>query len=302
MALSAPRFLLVLLVATSPAAAQQETSAEGPAGEPVLGTATVSGRVLDVTTGSPIAGAVVYLPDIRRGSVTDETGGFVMEQMPVGDFKWRIQRLGYATWEADSPLQDGDWFTVRLLPRPEVIAGITVVADAFENRRRRVSTGVRVAERPQIMRAAARNGAEVLESVGNVDVVRCSGQSFAGSPTSRPSRQPLSFQGSMGGTSGARVNGAAELQEKNPTHMVTGAPGSPPGADENCLRVDGQMMQPAVYLDDEQSSVALLATLPPSEIQLVEVYGRGEWVYVYTQRYVEQLAREGRRPRPLARF
>lgn len=290
-----------LLLLPVPAAAQDSTAAR-PADAPLMGTATVSGRVLDVANGAPISGAVVYLPDIRRGTVTDESGGFVLEQMPVGDFRWRIQRLGYSTWEADSPLQDGDWFTVRLLARPEVIAGITVVADAFETRRRRVTSGVNVLERPQIMRAAARNGADVLESVAGLDVVRCGGMSLAQSPTSRPGRQPLSMGRAMGGAPGQRPSGGAQVEAENPVNQVSGRPMIAPVSDENCLLINGQMVQPTVFLDDEPSTVSTLSTLAPAELQLVEVYSRGEFVYVYTQRYVEHLARNGQRPRPLARF
>jgi hypothetical protein len=298
MTITLTRLALACAVLLAPAALAQGSTATAP----VVGTATISGRVLDVASGTPLSGAVVYLPDLRRGAVTDESGGFVLEQMPEGEFRWRIQRLGYATWEADSPVQDGDWFTVRLLARPEVLAGITVVADAFEVRRSRVSTSVQVAERSDIIRAAARNGAEVLESVGGVDVVRCSGMSFATSPTTRPGRNPLSLGRSMGGGGGSPITGRAAPAEENPVNVTTGRPIMAPASDENCLLVNGQMLQPTVFLDEEPSSVALLATVSPAELHLVEVYARGEYVYVYTQGYVEQLARSGRRPRALARF
>jgi len=296
---------LALLAALAGPVAAQETAPAAPA--PQTGTATISGQVLDGRTGQAIAGAVVYLPDVKRGTTTNDAGGFVLEQMPVGDFRWRIQRLGYATWEDQAGVADGDWYTIRLLPRPEVLAGITVVADAFETRRRRVNTSVKVAQREDIMRSAAATGAGVLESMG-ADLARCTGGSLASSPTTRPSRNSLSGLGrSMDHLHGAPdlinpATGQARVEESNVENRVTGRPIQPTASEEQCLIVDGQMMQPQVFIDERPASVGELLGYSPDDLYLVEIYGRGEAVYVYTQRGVELMARNGDRPRAVARF
>jgi hypothetical protein len=296
---------LALLGAQTVAAAGQD--APPAQGSTPTGTATISGRVLDVNTGQGVAGAVVYLPEIKRGALTDETGGFVMQQMPVGEFRWRIQRLGYATWEDDAGVSDGDWYNIRLLPRPEVLQGIYVVIDAFETRRRRVNTSVKVAQREDIMRSSAANGGGVLESMG-VDLARCTGGSLASSPTTRPSRNSLSGLGrSMDHLHGRPdllnpATGQARVEEQNVENRVSGRPIQPTASEEQCLMVDGQMMQPQVFIDEQPTSIAELLAYSPDDLFLVEVYGRGEMVYVYTQRGVEQMARQGDRPRAVARF
>jgi hypothetical protein len=283
-----------------PAAALAQGSTSATA-EPEV-TATVSGRVLDVTTGQGIAGAVIYLPDVRRGALTDATGGFVIERLPAGEHRWRIQRIGYATWEDDAAVAEGDWFNIRLLPRPEVLAGISVVADAFETRRRRFTGSTRVADRAQIMQAAAQNGAEVLESVGGVDVVRCEGGSFARSRTGGSSRNSLSgLTRHMDSTSGLPSDRQV-VERENVVNAMTGRPIQAPESADDCLLINGQMVQPQIFLDDDPASISQLTGLAPDELYLVEVYGRGEAVYVYTQRYVERMTRNGDRPRDVVRF
>ena len=295
------------LLAALPLAAQ-ETPPPAVAPAPATGTATVAGRVVDATTGEGVAGAVVYLPEIRRGAVTDPTGGFVLEAMPEGDFHWRITRVGYASWEDSSPLKNEDWFTIRILPRPEVLRGITAVASAFDARRRRVNVSVRAVERADIIRAVASNASQVLESVGGVDVVRCGGIDVIGSGTSNPRANRLDgTRRVMGGTNGRPesvnpVTGQPYALEQNITSQVTGAQLQAPASGEECLMVNGQMMRPTVYLDDQPSGIAQLEGISPDELFLVEVYGRGEVVYVYTQRYVDQMARNRERPRPVSRL
>lgn len=294
------------LLAVSSLVAQEAPAP--PAAPQVTGTATVAGRVLDATTGQGVPGAAVYLPEIRRGAVTDETGGFVLERVPEGEFQWRITRVGYASWEDSSPLKDEDWFTIRILPRPAVLQGIIAVADAFDARRRRVSVSVRAVERADIIRAVASNASQVLESAGGVDVVRCGGMDVVGSGTSNPRANRLDgVRRVMGGTSGqpASVNpvtGRPYVLEENVPSQVTGAQLQAPASGEECLMVNGQMLRPTVFLDDQPSGIAELEGISPDELFLVEVYGRGEAVYVYTQRYVDQMARNRERPRAVTRL
>lgn len=294
------------LFAVSPLVAQDAPPAAAPA--QAAGPATVAGRVVDATTGQGVPGAAVYLPEIRRGAITDESGGFVLERMPEGEFQWRITRVGYATWEDNSPLKHEDWFTIRILPRPEVLQGIVAVADAFEARRRRVNVSVRAVERADIMRAAAINASQVLESVGGVDVVRCGGMDVLGSGTGTPRQNRLDgVRRVMGGTSGrpASVNpvtGTPYVLEQNIPAQTTGAQLQAPASGEECLLVNGQMLRPMVFLDDQPSGIAEIEGISPDELYLVEVYGRGEAVYIYTQRFVDRMARNRERPRAISRF
>ncbi|HEX9939056.1 MAG TPA: carboxypeptidase regulatory-like domain-containing protein [Longimicrobium sp.] len=106
----------------------------------------VSGRVVDAATQAPIVGAVVELRDVRRKAVSDSAGRFVLQRVPRGTHQWVISRIGYAAWEENTEVDDGDEFTIALLARPEVLEGITAVASQLTHRREGSGMAVRTLE------------------------------------------------------------------------------------------------------------------------------------------------------------
>jgi hypothetical protein len=172
------RLSLALLLA-APALRAQEYAVTVPAdtAPPPVGTALMSGRVLDANTGEPVAGATVFIRELRRVTVTNEYGGFVLDKLPEGTYTWSFRRLGYATWESESVVRNRDWFTVRLLPQPEVLAGLTVVANGFDLRRRRVNAFVRAIEEDEIAGSGAGTAFQLISSRGNMPIVGCGQQS-----------------------------------------------------------------------------------------------------------------------------
>lgn len=75
--------LVMCLLGVTPAFAQQATS-------------TIAGRVTDVTTGVPIAGAFVSLEATVLRSLADSAGNFRLPGVPAGPQVLRVTRLGYA--------------------------------------------------------------------------------------------------------------------------------------------------------------------------------------------------------------
>jgi len=162
-------FLLAL--AARPALAQEDSL------PPPRGNALMSGQVVDATTGQAVPGATVYIKELRRMTLTNEFGGFVLDSLPEGTYTWSFRRLGYATWESESPVRDRDWFTVRLLPQPEVIAGITVVASGYEMRRRRVTNAsVNALDEADIVGSGHSNAFSLIRSRANLAMTTCGGQ------------------------------------------------------------------------------------------------------------------------------
>lgn len=290
---------LLLLSCAAPAAAQEATPAAAPAApQPAL--ATVSGRVLDAQTQQPVAGAVVYLPDLKMGMVTDHTGGFVFQGVPVGEHRWRINRIGFATWEEDGiAVADGDWYNIRLLSRPEVLEGIQVVAASLNNNRA-VGLDVRTLDRTEIITGSARNAVEVVQRQAGLAITRCTA-----SPASAP-------DGTMGrGGPAARPRGATPDGPPPPATFLnqeqrdaTRREGAQRMADsqESCVSVRGQQIRANIFLDDQRTNADGLVGIMPDELYAVDVYSGGRAVYVYTQRYIEHLARRRLRPQPVMRF
>ncbi|HEX2190829.1 MAG TPA: carboxypeptidase-like regulatory domain-containing protein, partial [Longimicrobiaceae bacterium] len=136
---------------------------------------TVGGTVLDAVSGAPVPDAAITLPRLKRSVVTDAQGRFTLREIPAGTHRWVVSRLGYANWDQEvEATEDGAEFSARILARPEVLEGITVVADRFETRRRAAATAVRVADRRDILASAAANALEVIPSRLDLRVFPCS--------------------------------------------------------------------------------------------------------------------------------
>lgn len=62
---------------------------------PLRAQASVSGVVREDSTGKPVAGAVVAFEAIRRQTITDESGKYLLSDLPAGTRLMLVRRLGY---------------------------------------------------------------------------------------------------------------------------------------------------------------------------------------------------------------
>lgn len=58
---------------------------------------TISGHITDITTHQPVAGASVYFPQLKLGTITNTDGYYQIPSLPKGTYEMEIQMLGYAT-------------------------------------------------------------------------------------------------------------------------------------------------------------------------------------------------------------
>ncbi len=65
-----------------------------------------SGKVIDSLSGQTIPGAVIYFPELKLGTVTDENGHFSINSIPKGTYEMEVQILGYATLTRQVSLND----------------------------------------------------------------------------------------------------------------------------------------------------------------------------------------------------
>ena len=57
----------------------------------------LSGKITDARTGEALAGASILLSDSRTGTITDSTGHYVFNNIPVGHTIMEISHTGYRT-------------------------------------------------------------------------------------------------------------------------------------------------------------------------------------------------------------
>jgi Carboxypeptidase regulatory-like domain len=232
----------------------------------------VHGHVKDAATGAPVAGALVQLRDTRHRAVSDSAGNFVLHRVAPGSYPWVISRLGYARWEEDAEVADGDEFTVALLARPEALEGITAVASQMEHRRLTSGVSVRTLERTTLRLTAAPSVLDLVHDHLDVAGVHCPPWL-----TEIDTRAPANSGGKF-------------LNRNSYTRVAT--INDDPG-DRSCAWVRGGLIKPAVYVDEQRVNGGLsdLASYRAQDLYTIESYDGGRMIRVVTMPYAERVAR-----------
>lgn len=143
---------------------------------------TVVGIVRDSLRGTPLQGALVRIVDHDRGTVADDQGRFVLEDVPVGPHLFSILQYGYVERLVRKAVDAGDpgpW-QVRLQPSPAAMDGLEIVADNLATMERRLSArrnampvAVRTVDQQRLLHSASPDVFELLRSQANVRTLVC---------------------------------------------------------------------------------------------------------------------------------
>ena len=183
---------LILAAFAPPAAAQ--------------GTASVSGRVVDSTSGAPVAGARVSRVGASAGVLTDRDGRYLLE-LPAGNYALRAQRIGFAPQTRQVALSEGSTATVDF----ELTAAATTLSDV-------VVTGYGTDSRANLSSSIASVAAQDLQNtpVAGVDAAM---QGHAAGV------QVVQNAGNPGVGMTVRIRGSASISASNqPLYVIDGVP------------------------------------------------------------------------------
>jgi len=64
---------------------------------PITGNGRIAGKITDKSTGLPIPGATITIPDLKIGASTDTSGIYVLKQLPKGEYLVEVTAIGYAS-------------------------------------------------------------------------------------------------------------------------------------------------------------------------------------------------------------
>lgn len=109
----------------------------------VLQPQPVSGKVLD-STGTPLPNASVKLMPLGKGTITNEKGDFIFEEVPEGTYVLEITSVGFAKMSVhvrvtgDQPVVAG---SLQMQPYVSRLSGITVVNTGYQTLSRERAAG-----------------------------------------------------------------------------------------------------------------------------------------------------------------
>ncbi len=130
-------------------------------------TGSMTGRIVADSTGRPIAGAQVALPDITRSTLTDAEGRFAFGRLAAGEYRVRVQHLGHQPYARVVVVRTGEatTVTIRLVETVRQLAEVRADVRAEEREA--------FAARPDAgVTAITARAAESVPRVGEADIVR----------------------------------------------------------------------------------------------------------------------------------
>ena len=131
---------------------------------------TLTGKVFDKATGKTLAGASVYLPEIKKGTITNKEGVFTIN-IEQGSHVLEISYMGYATDVENIKLQNN--LTQDFYLNSSVLEGGNVIVTSFlrATSTRRTPTPVTIIKKEELFRGVSTNLIDALSKVPGVSQI-----------------------------------------------------------------------------------------------------------------------------------
>lgn len=89
----------------------------------------IRGRVINSSTGEPLAGANIVLPETGHGDASDSTGVFALEKVPSGTYEISVSLVGYKPHRQQVAVLAGEPVYLLIKLSPTVIHGAEVIIE-----------------------------------------------------------------------------------------------------------------------------------------------------------------------------
>ncbi len=100
---------------------------------------SVSGYVKDKKTGESLIGANVYLEELSLGAATNNTGYFVIPEVPAGNFELTVSYIGYETEKISISVEENSNKILEIFLKPSsVVTKEIIVSDKSVNLSKRM--------------------------------------------------------------------------------------------------------------------------------------------------------------------
>ncbi len=90
----------------------------------------IKGIVIDAQTRKPLQNADVFIEATSFGTVSDSEGKFNIQNIPPGNYKFRVNFIGYQSYEKLIGLMDDQTLSLKVLLEPTTLKGDEVVITA----------------------------------------------------------------------------------------------------------------------------------------------------------------------------
>ena len=146
-------------------------------------TGRVQGTVTDARSQTPIGNATVFIETLGIGTQTNDRGGYTLVNVPAGEQKVQVRRLGFASASRTVTVQVGQTTTLDVALTQAVISldEVVVTGTAAVTRAKEVPTSTAIVNADEVARAPVTDAQSVLQGrIPSVTILANSGQPGAG--------------------------------------------------------------------------------------------------------------------------
>ena len=135
-------------------------------------TGKLSGYVLDHYSENPLPGTNIVIKEKNIGVAADNSGFFILNQVPVGKNVVEISRIGYGSLIREVEIKNGQTATLNFRLKAEAVkfSEVLVTATRGNALQNEVTVATEVISRAEIEKSSSQNIGEVLESATGVFV------------------------------------------------------------------------------------------------------------------------------------
>lgn len=125
---------------------------------------TIEGKVNDELTDGPIVFANIYLPQLEKGTTTDENGLFMLSNLPNGNYKMIVSFIGYETLSLNIIVPKSETLMIALSPSVIEIEEV-IISTPFHKLQ---SENVMKVEQEKIADLKARGAINLSDGLSNI--------------------------------------------------------------------------------------------------------------------------------------
>ncbi len=146
-----------------------------------------TGKVTDKATGKPIAGANIFIPDLKTGTSTDANGFYQLKKLPEGKYLVQVTILGYASLTQTIDLGKTATTDFKLSASNYELSDVIVTGLGNTTTQQRAPVPVTVISHQMIMEGVANTAIDLISSQPGINATT------EGPGTTKPQINGLGF-------------------------------------------------------------------------------------------------------------
>lgn len=119
--------------------------------------ASLTGKITDKNTGAPIPGAIIYIPDLKTGTVSKNDGSYLIENLPAKKILIQVSLVGYKTIVANIDLSTTTTKDFSMETSVTEINEIVVTGHSQAEEKRTIPTPISSINQTQLLQNSSTN-------------------------------------------------------------------------------------------------------------------------------------------------